>query len=131
MYRGLADVWWLWRSEIRRGEPPDPAAVEAPFGIRRRVNIVGNAPGMLDVFAIHIDNVEGAVWRVDKIGRAKPIVRGSDHLRSFIHAVCVERRSVGRELEAIEEIACDFANKNVSSICFWIGSSAIHGDATR
>ena len=46
--------------------------------VHRGVNVIRDGPRVLDVLPIHIEDVEGAVWCVDEIHRAKPIVSAGE-----------------------------------------------------
>ena len=83
---------------------------------------------MLDVFAVHVHHMQGAIRRIHEIHRAKPIVGRSDHLSFAIHTRRLERDAIRRELESIEQVPGAFADEDVVAILRRIGAAAITGD---
>src|SRR4051812_12733965 len=79
-----------------RGKPPDPTAIIAAGEIEPRLNLLRQAPRMLDHFPVHIDDVERAVRRVRETDRAKPSVTRGDEF-----ALTLVVRSLSDQADAI------------------------------
>src|SRR5207245_3638554 len=101
------------------------------FQINCGVDVVGNAPRVLNVFAIHVHHVQRAVGRVDEVHGAEPVVGRGDHLGLAVHARSREGRAVGRDLQAVEQVACALTDEEVAAIVLRVGRAAVTRDAAR
>src|SRR5688500_10652293 len=88
---------------------------------------------MLDHFAIHIRDVEGAVGRVCETDGTKPIVARGEKLRRLLVrcALGFERNTVGQEFLAMHQVAAHVGDESIAQEIGTESGSAINRDAAR
>src|SRR6267378_1432048 len=69
--------------EIVRCDTINSASVVTTVQIEKSFDIIRQRPGVLDDFAIHVDDIERSIRRVCKLNRAKPGVSRGDKLDVF------------------------------------------------
>ena len=79
----------------------EPPAVAAALEVELGFDVVGDGPGVLDGFAVHVEDGERAVRGVDEVDGAEPVVARADEFGVFVGAAAFERDAVRGEAEVV------------------------------
>ena len=73
--------------EIGRRDAVDASAIAASFEVQHSFKVGGHGPWVFDGFAVHVEEVEGAVGCVHEVDGAEPVVGGGDEFAVLVEAV--------------------------------------------
>ena len=131
--RGAAQVGRLRLPESVRDDAIDAAAVVAAVEVQMLLDGLGQRPGMLDDFAIHVGDVKRTVRRVGKLHRAKPVVATGQelHLLFVVRPPGDQGGAIRMEFLSMHEIAPAVGDEGVLAIVLRESVAAIDGCAGR
>ena len=102
------------------------APAVAPAGqVQMRGNIKGDVYGF-EKFSRHVQNIERAVGRIEKVDRPKPVVAGAGEFRIPLGPARREGHAVGFERSPMDEVVLGATGKNVAVETLRVGVSTVN-----
>ena len=111
----------------------DAAAIVAVVQIEVPLDLVRNAPRVLDHLAVHVEDVERAVGGVREIHHANPgvVARGKLHALLIVGPATDQARTIGINFLPVHELPAGVARKRVVHEVLAVRVTAINGRAAR
>jgi hypothetical protein len=99
--------------EVGWSDAVDASAVAASFQVQHSFEVIGHGPWVFDGFAVHVEEVEGAVGSMYEVYRSEPVVGGGEEFAVLVDATGAEGGAGGGELLAVNEIGGDIGEEDL------------------
>src|ERR1043166_533780 len=111
----LTQTRWLGLFKTVRRDAINTATIVAAVQIEELFDVVGERPGVLDDFAIHVNDVECAIRRVGKLHRTKPGIAGSGKFDFFLvgRPLRLQTHAIRNQDFAMDEVPAGISDKCV------------------
>jgi len=110
---GLGESGCGAAGEVGRSDAVDSSAIAASFEVQLGFEVRWHGPGVFDGFAVHVEEVEGAIGGMNEVNGSEPVVGGGEKFAVVVDALGVEGGAGGCELLAVYEIGGDIGEEDL------------------